>query len=127
MVLFVTKLFPGVSATELPVDLYSGTIHLLIPGKRLSLERGQIGNPPFAQTLPSEQADFDLGLVKPTAVLGCIVHGEAVPKGTALLFSVIGGERLSAVSVQVIHYQVNRPSARISARQRTDGCRQLWG
>ncbi len=83
-----------------------GTIHLPIPGPRFSLERGQIGNPPFAQTLPGEQTDFDLRLVKPTAVLGCVVHRETIPKGTALLLSIVVGKGLSAVSVQVIHYHV---------------------
>jgi hypothetical protein len=40
----------------------------------------RVGNSRPGEALPGEQADFNLGLIQPTAVFGRFVNSETVPK-----------------------------------------------
>jgi hypothetical protein len=74
----VAELAAGRFAIELPVDLDAISIHSRIPGSRFPAQGPEIGDPPVAETLPSEQADFDFRLVEPTAVLRRVMDGETI-------------------------------------------------
>src|SRR5580765_1079363 len=77
--LFVTELETCSAAIKAPVDLLAGSIHLAIPDASFSTKDLYIRKPSRSQALSGEQADFDLSLVEPTSVLGCVVDGEPIP------------------------------------------------
>ena len=56
--------------------------------------------------LTAEQADLDLGLVQPAAVLRCVVRSEPVPYPATDLLSEPVRECFAAVRTQVIQDQV---------------------
>ena len=60
-------------AVKLPVDSDLVTIHPAVPGAGFALQRLQIGDAPFAEALTGEQTDFDLGLIEPASMSGCVV------------------------------------------------------
>src|ERR1035437_9309524 len=68
---------PGLLSREPPVDLGPFLIGLPVPGLGFPLQRCQIRNPPRAQTLPREHAEFDPRLIEPTSVFRRVVHAEA--------------------------------------------------
>jgi hypothetical protein len=76
--------------------------------------------------MPSEETDFDLGLVQPTAVFGCVVDGEAVPKIPALFLSKMVGEGLAAVDIEMVHDQMDGSSKRIAADDSIQDACQFW-
>jgi hypothetical protein len=52
--------------------------------------------------LPREDANFDLGLIEPTAVHWCVVDGEAVPDLTADLITQQVRQGFAAMDVEVV-------------------------
>ena len=67
-------------AREVPLDGGSVAVGAAVPRPHLVLQCGQVTNSAFTQALAAEHADFDLGLVEPTAVLGRVMDCEAVPQ-----------------------------------------------
>jgi hypothetical protein len=67
--LFVTELGAAVPPREVPVDSGLTLIHSAVRGLDLAAQRFQIGDSSFAETLPREDANFDLRLIEPTAVV----------------------------------------------------------
>jgi hypothetical protein len=92
----------GVTAGEFPVDGDPITIDSPIPGLALCLENTKTRNPPLAQTLAGEQADFDFRLVEPTGVLGRVVNGEAFPQSGTTLRSEMVHQDLQGMRAQVV-------------------------
>lgn len=68
----------------------------------LNLEIIQGGDSPVSLTLAAEQADVDLGLVQPAAVLRCVVGSEPVPYTATNLLAERVRECFTAVRTQVI-------------------------
>src|SRR5208337_1477934 len=93
----------GMFARELPVDGGAVAVYAALPSMNFAAQCRQVTDSALSQTLATEQAHFDLGLVKPTAVLGCVMHREAVPQQASQLFAIPLHQRLAAVRVQVIH------------------------
>ena len=67
MVRFVAELPASFCACELPVDQDAMTVHVFIPCVGFALEMVQGGDSAVSQTLATEQADLDLGLVQPAS------------------------------------------------------------
>src|SRR5271165_369288 len=96
--------FPtGLFACELPVDGGAVAVDAALPSMNFAAQRRQVTDSALSQTLAAEQAHFDLGLVKPTAVPGRVMRREAVPQQGSQLFAIPVHQRLATVRVQVIH------------------------
>ena len=106
----VLEHLPGLLSREPPVDLGPFLIGLPVPGLGFPLQRCQIRNPPRAQTLPREHAEFDLRLIEPTSVFRRVVHAEPIPDIPALLLAEAIGQRFAAVYIEVVHDEVDRVS-----------------
>ena len=124
-VLIVAELHAGFLPAEAPVDLDLVAIDLAVPSACLPLEQGQTCDSPLSQTLPAEQTNFDLGLVQPTAVFGCVVNRETVPKIPALFLSKVVCEGLPAVDIEIVHDQMDGSSKRIAADDSIQDAYQL--
>ncbi len=98
----------GLLPREAPVDLRPLLVGLAVPSLGFPLQFSQIWNPARAQTLPREQAEFDLRLIEPASVLRGVVYGQPIPNLSALLIAEAVGQRFAAVNVEVIHDEVNR-------------------
>ena len=98
MVPFVAESGTGRSAGEVPVYGDSHTVHPAAPSFSLAAQGVDAGNSTSAQALPSEEADLDLGLIEPAAVLGCVVDRQTVPDLAPVIRAEVVGERLPAVS-----------------------------
>ena len=83
--LFVSELGAGIMFGKHPVDSSLGLVHSAAPGLNLFAESLYIGDSPFAEALPGQDANFDLRLIEPTAVYWRVVDREAVPDLTAYL------------------------------------------
>ena len=83
--MFVAELAPSCSAIEFPVDLDRVPVHSTVPCSGLAAKRSQVRDPPSAEALPREEADFDFRLVEPTSVFRGEVNREAVPNLAAHL------------------------------------------
>ena len=94
----ITKLAARSFAVEPPVDSYPVAIHPAVPRVRFALQRLQIGDASFADALTGEQTDFDLGLMEPASMRGCVMDRETVPNPVAGSFArsspsgICGGE-----------------------------------
>ena len=66
------ELDAGIRGCETPVDLATLLVALWLPALNFPTERGLIGQAPL-ETSPGQHAQLDLGHVRPTAVLGCVV------------------------------------------------------
>ena len=77
--LFVVKLPASSFAIEFPGDLDAIAVHPAIPGATLTAKRLEVWDSPITETLPREEADFDLRLIEPTSMCWGVVNGEAVP------------------------------------------------
>src|SRR4029079_12025738 len=104
---FVVELATRGSTVELPVDLDSVAIHSPIPGFSLLAPSLEIGDSSAAQTLPREDPDFDLRLIKPTSVSGRVMDGEAIPDFCGHFRAEDIRQRLTAVDGAVVQYQVD--------------------
>ena len=71
-----------------------------MPGPNLLAQGLQIGNSSGAEALPGEDADFDLRLIEPTSVSGCVVNRESAPDFAADLLAEQVGERLAAMDIR---------------------------
>src|SRR5487761_2052022 len=98
------QLNPSILTSETPV--YGGAIGipLVRPGTDLALQRGGVGDATI-QTLPAQCTELDLSHVKPTAMVGCVVHIDLAgnPMGFCRFEGLI--ERGNGVRVEVIHHQ----------------------
>src|ERR1035437_8605516 len=74
-------------AIEFPVDPDMMAIHAAVPCARLFAKGSNSPDPALAQALPGEQADLDLRLIQPTAMLGRVVNREPVPQPASGLVS----------------------------------------
>lgn len=82
-------------------------VYGFIPCAGFALQVLQGWNSALSEALAAEQADFDLGLVQPAAVLRSVMRCEPVPDPTADLLSEGIRERLAGVRTQVIHDQMD--------------------
>src|ERR1019366_9726337 len=76
---------PGFLAGKIPLDHDLIAIRATVPSSRFPPQRGAISDPAATQALPGVQADGDLCLVQPTAMLRGVVHREPLPQPLALL------------------------------------------
>src|ERR1035437_2844006 len=106
----VLEHLPSLLSREPPVDLGPFLVGLPLPCLGFPLQRRQIRNPPRAQTLPREHAEFDLRLIEPTPVFRRVVHAEPIPDIPALLLAAAVGQRFAAVYIEVVHDEVDRVS-----------------
>ena len=65
--------------------------------------------------MTGKQTDLDFRLVEPAPVFGCVMNAQALPERATLLLSEIVGEGFSAMDVQIIHHEVDRPREGIAA------------
>ena len=79
----------------------------------------QIGDASFAEALTGEQTDFDLGLIEPASVRGCVMEREAIPDPVSRRLAVIVGQRFPAMDVEVVDDEMNRAGIRIIPDQMT--------
>lgn len=75
-------------ASEAPFDGGSVVVEVALPGIDFLSLHGQIRNSPPSQALTAEHAHFDLRLAEPTAMVGCLMNGEAVPQQAAQFLTV---------------------------------------
>jgi len=118
--LLIAKGLASLTPRKLPVDRRSLAVGLVIPCSGLPLQEPQIQEPPGAQTLPRVQAQFDLRLIEPASMFGCIVNGEPLPESTALLLAEAIHHRLRAMRVEVVHDQVDRTGRGIPVGEGAD-------
>ena len=117
MLPFVAELATGGSTVELPVDLDTVAVHAAVPGFCLLPQSFEAGDASTTETLPREDPDFDLRLIKPTSVSGRVMDGEAIPDLCGHFRAEDIRERLTPVDVEVVHYQVDRFRFRVRHRQ----------
>lgn len=86
-----------------------------------SSDRGFSGSP----NMPGEDSDFDLCLIKPTSVSRGVMDREAVPDFRGHFCAIDIGQRLPAMDVEIVHYQVNGLRIRIFQRQSDDNLSEL--
>jgi hypothetical protein len=55
-------------------------IHTAAPSESLPSQRSPISDPALTEALPRKQTDRDLGLVRPTAMLGGVIHPKPIPQ-----------------------------------------------
>src|SRR4051812_37486643 len=98
------QLDPGIRRGELPLHPHSTLVPIVLP--RLDLPAKLLGRlDPPVQALPRQHAQFDLGHVQPTAVLGRVVDLQPlddVPRPPRLERLV---KRRQLVRVEVVHHQ----------------------
>lgn len=75
----------SVTTGEFPVDESAFAVDVAIPSRRFPFQRNEVRNPSFAEALTSKKSDLEFCLIKPTAVLRCVVNREPVPQLSALL------------------------------------------
>src|SRR5947209_1072068 len=92
-------------------------IHAAVPGFCLLPQGCETGDAATAETLPREDPDFDLRLIKPASVSGRVMDGEAIPDFCGHFRPEDIRQRLTAVDVEVVHYQVDRFRFRVRHRQ----------
>src|ERR1022692_3002904 len=95
----------GFLAGKIPLDHDLIAIRATVPSSRFPPQRGAISDPAATQALPGVQADGDLCLVQPTAMLRGVVHREPLPQPLALLRAETLDDRLASVRTQIIHDQ----------------------
>src|SRR5271157_2250324 len=96
----------GLPAIEFPVDPDMMAIHAAVPCARLFAKGAKSPDPALAQALPGEQADLDLRLIQPTAMLGRVVNREAIPQPASGLVAKPFYQRLPRMRAEVVHHQV---------------------
>src|SRR5260370_1452948 len=92
-------------------------VHAPVPGFRLLAQSFEIREPPTPQALPREDPDFDLCLIEPTSVSGRVMDGESIPDFCGHFRPEDILQRLPAMDVEVVHYQVDRFRFRVCHRQ----------
>ena len=95
---------PGIFPSKSPLDGNLITVHAPVPGSSFFPQGLSISHPPLAQALPGKQADGDLSLIQPTAVLGRVMYGEPSPQPSAFFFAKTIYQGFTGVGVQVIHH-----------------------
>ncbi len=100
----IAELLAGGLAVELPVDLDTSAIAPPVPSLGLAFQHGEGWAPAAAETTAGEPADGNFSLVQPTSVLWGVVQRKAAPDSSAALGTIVIGERLGAVEVQVVHH-----------------------
>jgi len=109
----IMEFLSGPFAIEGPIDFGAVTVHLVIPGLCFFAQGLQVADPTRTQALAGKQADLDFGLIKPTAMFGCVVNGKAIPKAASNLLSELVYHRLMGMGTEVVHDQMNSGSLRI--------------
>src|SRR5437867_45651 len=82
-------------------------IHTTTPCLSLSPQRSPISDPALAEALPRKQADRDLGLVEPTAVLWGIVHCKPIPEPAPRLLAKAFHHRMARMRTQIVQHQMD--------------------
>src|SRR6516225_8225202 len=95
------------SAGKAPVDGYPITVHSPAPSSGFPPQVVQRGDSSPSQTLPGEQADFDLCLIEPAAVGGRIVHREPAPQPAAGFLAIPLHHGLASVRTEIVHHQMD--------------------
>lgn len=102
----VTELAVCILPRGRPLDSSLEFVSILLPGVEFAFKRLPILNP-VAQTLTTEDADFDLRHVEPTSVLWRVVeHHSAKQLGSRALAPNVF-EAFPEVGVQVVQYKMN--------------------
>src|ERR1019366_4759060 len=91
----VAELLACLLARELPVDGDTVAVHFPVPCSCLSLQLSERRDSPPAQALTGEQADLDLRLVQPAAVVRGVMHRETLPQQAADLLAEPVHQRLA--------------------------------
>src|SRR6266511_5504256 len=97
--LLIPKLDAGIPARELPADAGPRAVRSGVPGPRFPLQVPQLTDAAGAETLASDQAEFDFGLVEPTPVLRRGVHGQPPPQRPPDLGPQMGDQGFLAMGV----------------------------
>ena len=82
------EFLPRQFAGKVPFDSGAVAVDAALPSLNFSAQCRQGSDSAPSQALPTEQTHFDLRLIEPTAVLGRVMNGEALPQQAAQLFSV---------------------------------------
>jgi hypothetical protein len=91
----------GIRRRKLPYDLRFPIVSVIFPSGYLLFYGVHVGNAPI-ETLPIEDAQFYLGYVEPTAMLGCIVDLKPFGKSTGFFWRERLIQRCCGVGIQVI-------------------------
>src|ERR1700674_192585 len=105
----VAKDAPCIGGGELPIDAALAAVRAGVPGARSAAQLAEGGDAVATEALARPEADLDFGWVEPARVLGRVVHREAPPQPASFQGSEGPDERLLAVGVQVVHYEVDGP------------------
>jgi hypothetical protein len=105
---FITELATGGSTVEFPVDLDTVAVHAAVPGFCLLPQGFETWDASTTETLPREYPDFDLRLIKPACMSGRVMDGKAISDFCGHFRAEDIRQRLTAVDVEVVHYQVDR-------------------
>ena len=103
------------------------TVGAGVPSMDFRLQNLEVGNPSSSEALPGHQAEFNLGLIQPTAVFRRVVHLQAAPKVAALSGSEVVSEGLAARNVEMVHHQMDVASEGIGRDQILDHQGKLRG
>ena len=83
------------------------TIGTAIPGFGLTAQVHDLPDPAFAEALPAEETNFDLGLVEPASVLRGVVDREPAPQPASVTLAEPVRRRLAGVGREVVEHQVD--------------------
>ena len=112
----ITELATGGSTVEFPVDLDTVAVHVAVPGFCLLPQGFEVGDASIIEILPREDSDFDLRLIKPASVSGRVMDGKTISDFCGHFRVEDVRQRLAAVDVEVVHYQVDRFRFRVRHR-----------
>ena len=70
------RFLPGLLASETPFDSSAVAVKAILLSPDIVVRGGQAAHSAFSQALATKQADLDLGLVEPTAMLGRVMDRE---------------------------------------------------
>lgn len=126
-VLFITEFEARRSAIEFPIDLLPDPVHPAVPLLSLSAKRLEIRNSSRSQALSCEQADFNLRLIEPASMLGCVMDSKPVPNLSSDFFAEDIGQGFEAVRVEVVHHQMDGLGGRVLHCQVADEPREFEG
>jgi hypothetical protein len=101
---FIAELAAISFTVEFRVDPIVIPIHPPIPGLCLPAEIRKRWNASLPQALPRENPDFDLCLIQPTSMAGCVMDGEAAPDRRRHFRSEHSRQRFPSVDIEVIHH-----------------------
>ncbi len=76
----------------MPSNLNLLAVSAPVAGADVRFEPGQAGDAAGAQALPGDQAEFNLGVLEPTAVCGSVIDLETIPEMVPLVRAEMSGQ-----------------------------------